>query len=47
MRACIDSDVLIWHLRGETRARDLLCQLQREGTFDPMPEIQVLPTREV
>lgn len=34
MRAYIDSDVLIWHLRGETRARDLLCQLQREGSFD-------------
>jgi len=26
--------VLIWHLRGETRARDLLCQLQHEGAFD-------------
>ncbi len=28
MRAYIDSDVLIWHLRGEQRARDLLIQLQ-------------------
>jgi len=47
MRAYIDSDVLVWHLRGQTRARDLLCQLQREGIFDPMPEIQVLPAWEV
>ncbi len=47
MRAYIESDVLIRHLRGEARARDLLCQLQREGAFDPMPEIQVLPARKV
>ncbi len=30
MRAYIDSDVLIWHLRGEQKARNLLLRLQQE-----------------
>ena len=31
MRAYIDSDILIWHLRGEKRAAALLRALAREG----------------
>ncbi|WP_024336603.1 PIN domain-containing protein [Desulfotignum balticum] len=34
MRAYIDSDVLIWHLRGEQKARDLLLQLRDEEQYD-------------
>lgn len=32
MRAYVDSDVLIWHLRGEARAAELLRRLSAEGT---------------
>ncbi|MBT3296842.1 MAG: PIN domain-containing protein [Verrucomicrobia bacterium] len=31
MRAFIDSDVLIWHLRGEKRARNFLRRLRDKG----------------
>lgn len=34
MRAYIDSDVLIWHLRGEQKARDLFIQLRDEEHYD-------------
>jgi len=34
MRAYIDSDVLIWHLRGETRAGKLLARLRDEEHYD-------------
>ncbi len=34
MRAYIDSDVLIWHLRGEAKARDLLLKIQAEKLYD-------------
>ncbi len=34
MRAYIDSDVLIWHLRGEQKAKDLLIQLRDEEHYD-------------
>ncbi len=34
MRAYIDSDVLIWHLRGEQKARNLLLQLQGEKYWE-------------
>ncbi len=34
MRAFIDSDVLIWHLRGEMKARNFLCHLRDEGEYD-------------
>ncbi len=34
MRAYIDSDVLIWHLRGELKARDLLLKLRDEEQYD-------------
>ena len=34
MRAYIDSDVLIWHLRGEQKAKDLLILLQDEELYD-------------
>ncbi len=30
MRAYVDSDILIWHLRGEPRAANLLRRLSRE-----------------
>jgi predicted nucleic acid-binding protein len=30
MRAYVDSDILIWHLRGQARAADLLRRLSRE-----------------
>ena len=30
MRAYVDSDILIWHLRGERRAADLLRRLSQE-----------------
>ncbi len=33
MRAYIDSDVLIWHLRGEQKAQDLLSKLQNEKRY--------------
>lgn len=32
MRAYVDSDVLIWHLRGEARAATLLRRLSSEGS---------------
>ena len=34
MRAYIDSDVLIWHLRGETSAGNLLVRLRDEEHDD-------------
>lgn len=34
MRAYIDSDVLIWHLRGERRALNLLKRLRDKEKFD-------------
>jgi predicted nucleic acid-binding protein len=34
MRAYIDSDVLIWHLRGEHKALDLLRRLRDDEQFD-------------
>ena len=34
MRAYIDSDVLIWHLRGERRAAKLLQTLRDSGKFE-------------
>ncbi len=34
MRAYIDSDILIWHLRGERKALNLLTQLRDDAQFD-------------
>jgi predicted nucleic acid-binding protein len=34
MKAYIDSDVLIWHLRGERKALNLLRRLRDSGQFD-------------
>ena len=34
MRAYIDSDVLIWHLRGERKALRFLCGLRDEGQYE-------------
>ena len=34
MRAYIDSDILIWHLRGEVKAADLLRRLSAEPGTD-------------
>lgn len=34
MRAYVDSDILIWHLRGDRRAADLLRRLAREAGTD-------------
>lgn len=34
MRAYIDSDVLIWHLRGERRALDFLKKLRDQGRYE-------------
>jgi predicted nucleic acid-binding protein len=34
MRAYIDSDILIWHLRGETKAANLLRRLSAESGID-------------
>jgi predicted nucleic acid-binding protein len=34
MRAYIDSDVLIWHLRGETRALKFLKSLRQTGVYE-------------
>ena len=34
MRAYIDSDILIWHLRGETKAADLLRRLSAESGIE-------------
>ncbi len=31
MRAYVDSDVLIWHLRGETQAAEFLRELSQES----------------
>lgn len=33
MRAYIDADVLIWHLRGKEQARDLLIRLRDHGAY--------------
>ena len=40
MRAYIDSDVLIWHLRGERKAAKLLGTLLDKKHY-PMPELRV------
>ena len=34
MKAYIDSDVLIWHLRGERKALNLLRRLRDKEQFD-------------
>jgi len=34
MRAFIDSDILIWHLRGEKKARNFLRRLRDKGGYD-------------
>ena len=34
MRAYIDADVLIWHLRGERKARNLLMRLRDKEKYD-------------
>jgi predicted nucleic acid-binding protein len=34
MRAYIDADVLIWHLRGEKKAKDLLIHLREQEQYD-------------
>lgn len=34
MRAFIDSDVFIWHLRGQKKARNFLRGLRDEGEYD-------------
>ncbi|MDY6903287.1 MAG: PIN domain-containing protein [Thermodesulfobacteriota bacterium] len=34
MRAYIDSDILIWHLRGEQKAKNLLIQLRDEEHYE-------------
>ena len=34
MRAYIDSDVLIWHLRGERKAKELLVHLREQERYD-------------
>jgi len=34
MRAFIDSDVLIWHLRGEKKARNFLRRLRDRGEYE-------------
>jgi len=34
MRAYIDADILIWHLRGEERAKNLLMRLRDKDGYD-------------
>ena len=34
MRAYIDTDILIWHLRGDARAANFLQRLRDDGQFD-------------
>ncbi len=34
MRAYIDADVLIWHLRGKEQARDFLIRLRDHGAYE-------------
>ena len=34
MRAYIDADILIWHLRGSEQARDFLRQLQNQPEYE-------------
>ena len=34
MRAFVDSDVLIWHLRGEKKARNFLRNLRDKGEYE-------------
>ena len=34
MRAFIDSDIMIWHLRGEKKARNFLRRLRDKGEYD-------------
>ncbi len=34
MRAYIDADIMIWHLRGERKAKDLLISLRDQERYD-------------
>ena len=34
MRAYIDADILIWHLRGDAKAKDFLKQLKADGNHE-------------
>lgn len=34
MRTYIDTDVLIWHLRGDRRATDFLCRIRDDHEFE-------------
>lgn len=34
MRAYVDADVLIWHLRGAQKALDFLCRLRDDGEYE-------------
>jgi predicted nucleic acid-binding protein len=34
VRAYIDADVLIWHLRGDSRALEFLCGLRDRGEYE-------------
>ncbi len=34
MRAYIDSDILVWHLRGSKRALRFLAQLNKDGRYE-------------
>ncbi len=34
MRAYIDADILIWHLRGERKAFDFLRQISKSGEYE-------------
>jgi hypothetical protein len=34
MRAYIDSDILIWHLRGKPKARDFIRRIQKTDEFE-------------
>lgn len=34
MKAYIDTDVLIWHLRGERKALNFLCRLRDSGAYE-------------
>jgi len=35
MRAYVDSDILIWHLRGEYKAMSFLGELRKTGEYEP------------
>ncbi len=38
MKAYIDSDVLIWHLRGERKALNLQVSIPSKGTYPTTPK---------